>query len=96
MPDVERLAQGRALGLDGEVDVHGGAAERRRLVAGEEIVRRDRAAEGHVQVRMYVDPAGDDILAARVDRRVAGQPAGRSRRSSRPRSAHRPGRYRWR
>ena len=65
---IERLAQRRALGLDGEVDVRRRAAEGRRAVAGEEIVRGDGAAEGHVQVRMHVDAAGDDVLAARVNR----------------------------
>ena len=61
---VQRLAQGRAFGLDGEVDVHRRAAERRRAVAGEEVVRGDGAAEGHVEVRVHVNAAGDDVLAA--------------------------------
>ena len=78
VPDIERLAQGRALGLDGEIDVHGGAAEGRGLMAGEEVVGGDGAAERHVQVGVDVDAAGDHI-ACRSRRWSCRRPArGRS------------------
>jgi len=32
-----------------------------------EVVGAGRPAERHVEVRMHVDPAGDDVLPARVD-----------------------------
>src|SRR5205814_9777179 len=67
-PLVERLGEGRALRLDDEVDVGGGAAEGRGGLAGLDVVDRDGAAEGHVQVRVRVDGARGDVLAARVDR----------------------------
>ena len=40
---------------------------RRRDRARLEVVGRGRAAEGHVQVRVDVDAAGDDVLSGRVD-----------------------------
>ena len=39
--------------------------------AGLEGVRRVRAAERHLHVRMDVDPAGDDVLTRRVEHAVA-------------------------
>ena len=64
---VERLAEGRALRLDDEVDVRGRPAERRRGLAGLDVVDRGRAAERHVEVRVRVDAARQQVLAARVD-----------------------------
>ncbi len=74
-PEIERLAQCRALRLDGEVDMRRRAAKCRRPMPGEEVIRGDRAAEGHLQMGMHINPAGDDVLAARVNRRITGEAA---------------------
>ena len=66
-PLVERLAEGRALRLDDEVDVGGRAAERGRRLARLDVVDRGRPAERHVEVRVRVDAARQQVLAARVD-----------------------------
>ena len=83
VPLVQRGEQRGALGLDGEVDDRGGAAPRRGAGAGLERVRRERAAERHLHVRVHVDPAGQHVLAGRVDDPV--------RRGCRPRARRRPG-----
>ena len=64
VPVVERLGEGLALALDAEVDVGGRAAERRRGLARLDVVDRDRAAERHVEVRVRVDAARQQVLAA--------------------------------
>src|SRR5882724_632268 len=65
-PGVERLAEGLALVLDGEVDEGGGAAESGGDSAGLEIVGAGGAAEGHVEVRVDVDAPRNDKHAGRV------------------------------
>jgi hypothetical protein len=67
LPLVDRLAEGRALGLDDEVDVAGRPAERGRRLSRLDVVDRHRAAERHVEVRVRVDAARQHVLAARVD-----------------------------
>ncbi len=59
-PGVEGVAQRLAFVLNGEIDQRGGAAEGRGARAGLEIVGAGGAAEGHVQMRVHVDAAGDD------------------------------------
>ena len=66
-PGVERVAHACAAGLDGEIDDGGGAAERRRARAGFEIVARSGAAEGHVEMRVHVDAAGQQQHAGGVE-----------------------------
>ncbi len=67
VPRVERFAQRAALLLNGEVDDAGGSAVRGRDGAGLEVVNRRGAAERHVEVRVRVDAAGNDVLAFGVD-----------------------------
>ena len=59
--------QRAALGLDDEIDVRGRAAKGRSAMACEEIIRRDRTAEGKFQVGVHVDAAGHQQQAARVN-----------------------------
>ena len=66
-PGVEGVAHARAARLDGEIDDGGGAAEGRGAGAGFEIVGAGGAAEGHVEVRVAIDAAGEDVHAGRVD-----------------------------
>ena len=70
MPGLERLAETLALPLDAEVDVARRPAERRRPLAGLEVVDSDRAAEGHVQMGMRVDATRQHVLSGRIDRLV--------------------------
>src|SRR5256885_1882887 len=65
-PGVESLPEGLAFVLDGEVDERGGAAEGGGDCARLEIIGAGGAAEGHVQVRVDIDPAGDDQAAGGV------------------------------
>jgi hypothetical protein len=53
--------------LHREVDDRRGAAERGRARAGLERVRRERATERELHVRVAVDPTRDDVLPRRVD-----------------------------
>src|SRR5205085_3219155 len=69
-PFLDRVGERRALRLDDEIDVASRAAERGRGLAGLDVVDRDRAAEGHVQVRVRVDTAWQHVLPGRVDRPV--------------------------
>ena len=69
-PGVEPLAEGVALGLDGEVDDRRRPAEGRGPRAGLEGVLGERPAERQLHVGVRVDPARDDVLAGRVDRLV--------------------------
>jgi hypothetical protein len=66
-PLLERLGEGRALGLDDEVDVAGRPAGRGRGLSRLDVVDRDRAPEGHVEVRVRVDAAREHVLPGRVD-----------------------------
>ena len=86
VPLVQRGQQRGALGLDGEVDDRGGAAPGRGAGAGLEGVRGERAAERHLHVRVRVDPAGQHVLAGRVDDLVR-----RRRGRGLPRPARRSG-----
>ncbi|MNX93454.1 hypothetical protein D3C86_1256370 [compost metagenome] len=72
VPDLQGVHQGLAALGHHEVDDPGGAADGRGPGAGLEVVGRDRAHEGHVQVGVDVDPAGEDVAAAGVDDPVAG------------------------
>ena len=67
MPRLDAFAQRLALVGDGKIDVRGGAAEGRRLVAGVEIVGRFRHADGQLQMRVHVDAAGQHVAIGRVD-----------------------------
>ena len=67
LPVGERVAEAHARRLDAEVDVAGRAAARGRALTRLDVVDRDRAAERHVEVRVRVDGARQDVLAGRVD-----------------------------
>jgi hypothetical protein len=67
VPLVQGGQQRGPLGLHREVDDRGGAAPGRRGGAGGERVGREGAAERHLQVRVRVDAAGDDVRAVGVD-----------------------------
>ena len=71
-PGVERVAHARALGLDGEINQRGGAAEGRGFCAGLEIVAGGGAAEGHVEVRVNVNAAGKNEHAGGINYFFAG------------------------
>ena len=64
-PGVEGLAQLLAFVLNGEVDQRGRSAEGGGARAGFEIVGAGGAAEGHVEMRMHVDAAGEDEFVGR-------------------------------
>ena len=66
-PLVERVGQALLRRGDAHVDQHGGAAGQRRRGAGEEVLDRDRAHEGHLHVGVRVDAARDDQRAAGFD-----------------------------
>lgn len=80
VPGVESLAQGLAPALHREVDDGGGAAPGGGPGAGLEGVGGGGTAEGQLHVGVRVDPAGDDVLPARVDRTV-GRPGLGGRRA---------------
>ncbi len=71
-PRFPRVMQRLTLVLDREIDDGRGPAERRGGRARLEIVGGRRAAERHVEMRVHVDAAGQDVLAVRVDRLVRG------------------------
>ena len=73
LPVREGIGEARALRLDAEVDVAGGATPRGRPLARLDVVDRDRAAEGHVEVRVRIDRAREHVAPGRVDHRVGGQ-----------------------
>ena len=77
VPVFDGLVQALALALNDEIYVAGGAAERRRFVAGVKVVGRDRAAERQFEMGMHVNAAGRDPFAGRVYhvRAVGGQVA---------------------
>src|SRR5205807_5429404 len=62
-PGVESLAERLTFVLDGEIDQRGGAAESSGDGASLEIVGAGSAAEGHVEMRVDVDAAGNDEAA---------------------------------
>src|SRR5262249_51761784 len=64
---VEAFAQRLALLLDREIDQRGGPAVRGRDRPRLEIIRRRGAAKRHVEVRVRVDAAREDIFSGRVD-----------------------------
>ena len=67
VPRLEAGGQGGTLLLDGEVEDRGGATPGRCGGAGLERVRRERAAERHLHVRVHVDATGDHVLPRCVD-----------------------------
>ena len=88
VPVGEAVEHVLARPLHGHVDDRGDPAPRGGDRAGLERVRRERAAEGQLHVRVHVDAAGDDVLAGRVDdlvRALLGrlEPAGRADRDDR-------------
>jgi hypothetical protein len=70
VPDLERLRERLAPALDAEVHVARRAAAGGRALSRLEVVDRDGAAERHVEMRVRVDAARQDVLAGRVDRPV--------------------------
>ena len=52
--------------LNGEVDQRGRAAESRSAGAGFKIVGAGGASEGHVEMRVHVDAAGENIFSSGV------------------------------
>ena len=66
-PCIESSAQGLALVLDGEVDERGGSAERSGACAGFKIIGAGGAAERHVEMRVYINAAGQNVLPFGVD-----------------------------
>src|SRR5579872_5550728 len=67
VPGVERLAQGVAARVQCEIDDGRGAAHGGRARSTLEIVRRERAAERHVEMCVRIDAAREHIRVARVD-----------------------------
>ena len=72
VPDVEGFAHGGALFLEGEVDDGGGASDGGGLGAGGVVVGGGGAAEGHVEMGVDVDAAGEDEEVCGVDHGVVG------------------------
>src|SRR4029077_3691499 len=66
-PGIKGLAKSLPFILDSEVDEGGGAPEGGGNRAGLEIVGAGGAAEGHVQVGVNVDAAGDHEKSCGVD-----------------------------
>ncbi len=66
-PGVEGVAESLAFVLDGEIDERRGAAEGCGDRAGLEIVGAGGAAEGHVEVGVDVDAAGEEEEVGGVD-----------------------------
>ena len=66
-PGVEGVTKGLALVLNGEIDQRGGAAERCGNGAGLKVVGAGGPAEGHVEVRVYIDAAGEEQMVGGVD-----------------------------
>ena len=66
-PGVERGAHLCSARLYGEVDDGGGAADGGGACAGEEVVGRRSATEGHVEVGVRVDAAGQKQQAGGID-----------------------------
>ena len=64
-PDFDRVGESLRL-LDDEVHHRGGTTEGRRLVAGVVIVRGDGVEHLQVEVRVRVDPAGEQQFAAHI------------------------------
>ena len=66
-PLLDRVRERGALWLDDEVDVAGRSAERRGRLPRLDVVDRHRAAERHVEMRMWVDAAGKHVLPGCID-----------------------------
>ena len=66
-PRIEGLAESLSFVLNSEIDQRGGAAEGRGDGAGLEVVGAGGAAEGHVEVSVHVDAAGNDEKASGVN-----------------------------
>src|SRR6185437_12702031 len=66
-PSVERGAHFSAAGLDGEVDDGGGSADGCGFRAGFEVVGGEGSAEGHVEVGVGIDSAGENEEPGCVD-----------------------------
>ena len=73
VPHPCRIHQPLALPRQDEVHHHRGAPRQRRPRAGFKIIRRIGAHEGHLQMRMRVNPAGHDEAAGRIQHLVAFQ-----------------------
>jgi hypothetical protein len=67
MPCINSGYHRLALGLHRKIDDRGRPAKRRRPSAGKEIIARLRPAKRQLHMRMRIDPAGNDELAAGVD-----------------------------
>ena len=70
VPDLERLRERLAPALDAEVHVARRSPAGGRALTRLEVVDRDGAAERHVEMRVRVDAARQDVLAGGVDRPV--------------------------
>ena len=66
-PGVESCSQRLALVLNREIDQRRGSPKRGSSRAGFEIVGTMGTAKGHVQVRVHVDSAGQNVLARGVN-----------------------------
>ena len=73
VPGIDGAQQRAVLAGQDEINQHGGPAGRRRPGAGLEGLGGGRAHERHFQMRVRVDPAGDDIGLRGIDDLVAGQ-----------------------
>ena len=67
VPYLQGLGQRLAPLLHDKVHDAGGPSHRRRDGAGAEVVGRDGAAEGKVQVRMRIDPTRNNVLSSGID-----------------------------
>ena len=67
-PGVKRMAQGLALVLNGKINQCGRAAKCGRARARLEIVGAGGAAKRHIEMRVHVDPPGDDDAARGVEK----------------------------
>ena len=95
VPRGEAVLDPLAEPLDGEVDDRRGAAPRGGRGARLERVGGERAAERQLHVGVHVDPAGDDVLAGRVDDALRGRgQVVAEQRSSRARRGRRSSRRR--
>src|SRR5439155_25045039 len=62
-PCIKGRAQRLVFVLDGKINQRSSSAKRSRAGAGLKIVGAGGAAEGHIQMRMNVNPAGHNVLA---------------------------------
>src|SRR5437588_208047 len=66
-PDIERFTQRLAFVLDGEIHERGRAAPGGSTRAGLEIIGAPGTAEGHVEMRVDINAAGEDVAVFGVD-----------------------------